>query len=227
MDPLRRLGGLPLQPLATWSLRPQSSVLEAGSYLVLSVTFSESHTRRSVEKLHSGYVSRIERGFNTLEKVLETRTFLVGERLTIGDVHVAAVFLLAAKWYLDKTNIAQFPSVVRFVETILNQPQIAQFWNIQWPEKVATYTPPPKDTKKKEEKPKPAPSEKPKKVEKPKVKEPEPDEEDDLVPKEEPKPKSPLDSLPKSTFNLEDWKRAYSNKDTKGPGGSIEWFYQK
>ena len=133
----------------------------------------------------------------------------------------------AAQFYLDKTSIAKFPSVVRFVETILNQPQIAEFWSVQWPEKAATYTPPPKETKKKEEKPKAAPSEKPKKVEKPKAKEPEPDEEDDLVPKEEPKAKSPLDSLPKSTFNLEDWKRAYSNKDTKGPGGSIEWFYQK
>ena len=47
------------------------------------------------------------------------------------------------------------------------------------------------------------------------------------MPKEEPKAKNPLDSLPKSTFNLEDWKRAYSNKDTRGADGSIEWFYQK
>ena len=226
MDPLRRYGDLHLQCLVILSPHSQSSVLKAGPYLILPATFSGSHTpfRR---KLHSDYVSRIERGFNTLEKVLETRTFLVGERLTIADIHIAGVFLRAASFYLDKTSIVKFPSVVRFVETILNQPQIAQFWNIQWPEKVATYTPPPKDTKKKEEKPKPAPSEKPKKVEKPKAKEPEPDEEDDLVPKEEPKAKSPLDSLPKSTFNLEDWKRAYSNKDTKGPGGSIEWFYQK
>ena len=47
------------------------------------------------------------------------------------------------------------------------------------------------------------------------------------MPKEEPKAKNPLDSLPKSTFNLEDWKRAYSNLDTRGPGGSLEWFYQQ
>ena len=208
-------------------LHPQSSVLEAGSYLTISASFSESDAHHSVEKLHSDYLGRIERGFNTLEKVLETRTFLVGERLTVADIHVAGIFLRSADWYLDNTNIAKYPSVVRFVETILNQPQISKFWTIEWREKIITYTPPPKDTKKKEEKPKAAPTEKPKKVEKPKAKEPEPDEEDDLVPKEEPKAKHPLDSLPKSTFNLEDWKRAYSNKDTKGPGGSIEWFYQK
>lgn len=130
---------------------------------------------------------------------------------------------------MDKANIAKFPSVVRFVETILNQPRISEFWTIEWPEKVLTYTPPAKDAKKKEDKPKAAPSEKPKKEDKPKQKqkEPEPEEDEDLVPKEEPKAKHPLDSLPKSTFNLEDWKRAYSNKDTKGPGGAIEWFYQK
>ena len=148
--------------------------------------------------------------------------------MTIADVHVAGTILSAARWILDKNNLNKYPSVVRFTETVLSQPQIAQFWTVEWPDKVATYTPPPKDTKKKEDKPKAAPAEKQKKEEKPKVKEPEPEEDDDdLVPKEEPKAKNPLDSLPKSTFNLEDWKRAYSNKDTKGPGGSIEWFYEQ
>ena len=82
------------------------------------------------------------------------------------------------------------------------------------------YVPPPKE--KKEPKPAPAPApkaEKPKKVEE--------EEEDDGIPRDEPKAKNPLDSLPKSAFNLEDWKRAYSNKDTRGADGSLEWFYQK
>ena len=180
------------------------------------------------QKLHLDAISRFERVFNTLEKALETKTFLVGERLTLADLSVATISLRASKFYLDNSNISKYPSVVRFIETILSQPQIAQFWTVEWPEKVLTYTPPAKEAKKKEEKPKAAPAEKPKKEEKPKKKEPEPeDEEDDLVPKEEPKAKNPLDSLPKSTFNLEDWKRAYSNKDTRGPGGAIEWFYEK
>ena len=149
--------------------------------------------------------------------------------MTLADLSVAPIVLHAAKVYLDKSNIPKFPSLVRFVETVLNQPQIAQLWTVQWPEKALTYTPPVKEAKKKEEKPKTAPAEKPKKEEKPKKKEPEPEDDDDndnSVP-EEPKAKHPLDSLPKSTFNLEDWKRAYSNKDTKGPGGALEWFYEK
>jgi elongation factor 1-gamma len=60
----------------------------------------------------------------------------------------------------------------------------------------------------------------------PKKKEAEDEEEEPLVPAE-PKVKNPLDDLPKSNFNLEDWKRAYSNMDTRGPGGALEWFYEK
>ena len=53
------------------------------------------------------------------------------------------------------------------------------------------------------------------------------DDDDEPALHEEPKAKNPLDALPKSTFNLEDWKRAYSNMETRGAGGAIEWFYSK
>lgn len=43
----------------------------------------------------------------------------------------------------------------------------------------------------------------------------------------EPKVKNPLDDLPKSNFNLEDWKRAYSNKETRGKDGALEWLYEQ
>ena len=90
-------------------------------------------------------------------------------------------------------------------------------------EKAVQYAPPPKD--KKEKKPEEAAAPKPKAEKKPK--EQAEDDDDDKPFVEEPKAKNPLDLLPKSSFNLEDWKRAYSNKETRGPGGSLEWFYQK
>ena len=52
------------------------------------------------------------------------------------------------------------------------------------------------------------------------------EEEESLIP-EEPKKKHPLDNLPKSSFNLEDWKREYSNLDSRGSGSSLEWFYER
>jgi elongation factor 1-gamma len=84
------------------------------------------------------------------------------------------------------------------------------------------YSPPPKEKK---EKAPPAPAQ-PKAEKKPKKEEVD-DDDDDRPYEEAPKEKNPLDLLPKSTFNLEDWKRAYSNKETRGAGGSLEWFYQK
>ena len=117
---------------------------------------------------------------------------------------------------------AKYPNVVRHFETVANQPSlVSAFGPTEYAEKARQYAPPPKEKKE----PKPAAAPAPKAEKKPK-KEENDDEDDDLV-KEEPKAKNPLDSLPKSTLNLEDWKRAYSNKDTRGPDGALEWFYQK
>jgi elongation factor 1-gamma len=106
----------------------------------------------------------------------------------------------------------------------VNQPNLSSiFGSTAFAEKALQYTPPPKEKK---EKAPPAPAQ-PKAEKKPKKEEVDDDDDDDKPYEEAPKEKNPLDLLPKSTFNLEDWKRAYSNKETRGAGGSIEWFYQK
>ena len=92
-------------------------------------------------------------------------------------------------------------------------------------ETAIQYTPPPKG--KKEAKPVPVAAAIPQAKKKPKLKE-EDEEEDDLVPAE-PKVKNPLDDLPKSMFNIEDWKHAYSNKETveAGAGEALERLYAR
>jgi elongation factor 1-gamma len=135
----------------------------------------------------------------------------------------------AATVTFDASLRAKYPHVVRHMETIINHPKLKDvFGEIKYVDKPLQYVPPPKEKKEpKAEKPKPAPAQAPK-AEKPKPKPQEDDdEEDEPLVREEPKPKNPLDSLPKSSFNLEDWKRAYSNKETKGPDGSLEWFYER
>lgn len=178
--------------------------------------------------MHTAFLDRIYRAFATLEKTLETRTYLVGERPTLADLSIAGVVQRAAGCALDPASVAKYPSLIRHTETIVNHPTFKDIYGpVEYPEKIAAYVAPPKDAKKKEDKPK---AEKAPKAEKPKEakKEAEPEDDDDepLVP-EEPKAKNPLDSLPKSTFNLEDWKRAYSNMETRGAGGALEWFYNK
>lgn len=85
-------------------------------------------------------------------------------------------------------------------------------------------TTPPKADKPKADKPKAeaaAPKEKAPKAKK--AAEKDDDEEEPLVPAE-PKAKNPLDDLPKSEFKLDDWKRSYSNEETKD---ALAWFYKK
>merc|ERR1719264_770566 len=88
------------------------------------------------------------------------------------------------------------------------------------PKKFAEFSG--KGDKKKEEKPKkeqPAKKEPEKKKEKPAAAA---EEDDDGMPKE-PKSKDPLAGLPKGTFDLEEWKRFYSNNDEDD---SIKWFWE-
>jgi elongation factor 1-gamma len=107
------------------------------------------------------------------------------------------------------------------METVINQPKFQGIWDpVEYVEKALQYVPPPKEKKE----PKPAAP----KVEKPAKKVEEKEEEDGDEALVAPPPvKNPLDDLPKSPFNLEDWKRAYSNMDTRGSGGAIEWFYER
>ena len=107
--------------------------------------------------------------------------------------------------------------------SIIKSPKLASIFGDEFVEKAAAYTPP-----KKEEAAKPkaeAPKAKEPKATKPKAaKEDDDDDDEPLVP-EEPKVKNPLDDLPKSPFNLEEWKRQYSNLDTRKE--ALPWFYEK
>lgn len=169
-------------------------------------------------------LERLTRSITTLNTHLATRTFLVHERISLADINIASMIKNAVAIIIDAELRAKVPNVIRHMETVVNQPKLKDvFGEIEYCEKAKQFTPPAKEKKEKE--PKPAA---PKAEKKPKPKAAEEDDDDDepLVP-EEPKAKNPLDSLPKSTMVLDDWKRAYSNKDTRGPGGAIEWFYQK
>jgi elongation factor 1-gamma len=169
-------------------------------------------------------VERQQRSLNTLEKHLSTRTFLVKERITLADITTASFLVRAVGITIDAPLRAKLPNTVRFLETVVNQPKIKHIYGqVEYVEKALQYVPPPKEKKE----PKPAAAPKPKEEKKPKQKEVDEEEEEEPLVPEEPKAKNPLDSLPKSSFNLEDWKRAYSNKDTRGADGALEWFYQQ
>merc|ERR1712033_111341 len=116
-----------------------------------------------------------------------------------------------------------FTNVNRWFTTVINQPnakavlgevvlctKMAEFDS----KKFAEFSG--KGDKKKEAKPKAEPAKK-KEPEKKKEKEAEPEA------PAEPKKTNPMDALPKGTFDLEEWKRFYSNND-EDP--SIAWFWE-
>merc|ERR1712098_952640 len=164
----------------------------------------------------------------TLNDHLLTRTFLVGERVTLADIAVACTLLNLYKQVLDPSFRKPFMNVTRWFTTVINQPnakdvigsftlcsKMAEFDAKKFAEfsgKGAGG-----DKKGKEKAPK---AEKKKEPEKKKEKKEEPAA--DEIPME-PKKKDPMDALPKGTFDLEEWKRFYSNND-EDP--SIAWFWE-
>ncbi|CED83369.1 Translation elongation factor EF-1 gamma [Phaffia rhodozyma] len=167
------------------------------------------------------FQSRIEKvtaALTFLDNYLSTRTFLVGERITLADITVASVLADAFSRHYGAEDQKKFSNAVRFEQTVINHPKIASiFSDVSLATEAATYVAPKKEAAPKA--PKAPKAEAAPKA--PKAKEVDEEEEESFADK--PAGKNPLDALPKSTFNLEEWKRVYSNEDTRT--GAIPWFY--
>lgn len=110
---------------------------------------------------------------------------------------------------------ASFPNLTRWYETVANQLVFKEIaGEIKYIDEAPKYIPPKKEEKKKE-----APKAAPKAEKKPAA---EDDEDENIVPPE-PKQKHPLDLHPQTSMNLDDWKRKYSNEDTRTV--ALPWFW--
>ncbi|KAG8795229.1 hypothetical protein FRC12_016870 [Ceratobasidium sp. 428] len=173
--------------------------------------------------LDSALRDRIFASCEILNTHLIHNTFLLPtNRLSLADITFAAVLRGPLEYVLGPKERAQYPAVVRLYETVVNHPTIAPiFGETKYAETPLQYVAP-----KKEKAPAPPPAA-PKAPKEKKPVEKDDDDDDEPSAPAEPKAKNPLDDLPKSNFNLEDWKRAYSNMDTRGDAGSLKWFYEK
>jgi len=160
----------------------------------------------------------LRRIFACLNEHLKTRTFLVGERLSLADVALAADLLLAFRHVADEQFRKPFANVNRWFQTVVNQTQFkSAAGEVQLAVRAPEFNAEAYAQLKKETAAKPAKQEKPKAEPKPKAeaKKPEPkeEEEEDAAAAEEPKT-DPFAIMPKGTFNMDEFKREYSNKDT-------------
>ncbi|NP_001020382.1 translation elongation factor 1B gamma subunit [Strongylocentrotus purpuratus] len=160
-----------------------------------------------------------------LNEYLKTRTFLVGERVTLADISVGCQLLGAYKQVLDVNFRKEFVHLNRWFVTLVNQPEVkAIVGEVTLCEKMAQF-----DSKKYAELSGGSKKEKKPKVEKPKAekkaKKEVVDDEDDEPPPP-PKPKVDLFAdCPKSDFDMDAWKRCYSNKDTETE--ALPYFWDK
>jgi len=164
----------------------------------------------------------VKKCLTVLNNVLLTKTFLVGERVTLADISVGCNLLMLYKQVMEPSFRAPFTNVNRWFMTVVNQPEFKKvLGEVKLCETMAKFDGKkyaelhPKEDKKGKEKEKTPKDEKPKqqKPKKGKLPEPEEEEEDDLP--KEPKSKDPYAGLPKSSFDMDAFKRTYSNQDTE------------
>lgn len=139
-----------------------------------------------------------------LDNALKTKTFLVGNRITLADLFVASILAAAVETVLDAEVRKTYVNVFRHLNTIVNQEAYKAVSPAPtFTDKAITYTPPKKEAKPAAAAPAPkaapAPAAAANEEEAPAA----------------PKPKHPCEALgqPKS-FPFDEWKRQYSNNDT-------------
>lgn len=158
-----------------------------------------------------------------LNQLLATQTYLVTEAVSLADIVMVCHMTHLVKMVLDAEFLAPYKNVVRWFTTCVNQPHFkAVLGEPEFAKKALVF-----GDKLPEAKPQPKAAASPKKDAKP-AKQAKPEIEDleaiAAAEQEKPKEKNPLDLLPKSTFVLDEWKRMYSNNETRPT--AIDWFWK-
>ncbi|KAK3869106.1 hypothetical protein Pcinc_025563 [Petrolisthes cinctipes] len=183
--------------------------------------FNKGNTERAKED--------VKKALAALNSHLLTRTFLVGERVSLADVTVCCTLLHLYQYVLEPAFRKPYQNTNRWFNTMINQPEVkaiigdfklcekmAQFDNKKFAEvqgKIKQGGGNEKDKKEKSQK-----------KEQPKKEQPAKKEKEEAAEPPAPKPKDPLDLLPVGTFNMDDFKRFYSNNDENK---SVPYFWEK
>jgi len=165
----------------------------------------------------------IRKALDILNHHLETRTFLVGERVSLADIVVSMSLYRLYQMVLDAGFRKGWKNLNRWYLTLVHQPEFASvIGEVHLCEKMAVAKAAPKKEAPKKEAAAPkkeAAAPKPKAA--PKKKDDEEEEENEF--KEE-KKKSKLDSLPKSKLDMDEWKRTYSNNGSRDV--ALPWLFE-
>jgi len=188
----------------------ENEILPSACTWVYPTLGFKQYNKQDTEKAQN----HLKKCLTMLNGFLETRTFLVGERITLADIALACNMLMLYAQVLDPKFREPYGNVNRWFLTCINQPNFKSvLGEFTLCEKMATFDNKryqelhPKDNKKAPKDPKPKQEKKQKDEKK---------EEDKPAPAavEKPKKVDHFADCPATEFNMETWKRFYSNNDS-------------
>ncbi|CCE62324.1 hypothetical protein TPHA_0C01680 [Tetrapisispora phaffii CBS 4417] len=155
---------------------------------------------------------KVEVVISIFEERLKTHTYLANEDITLADLICCASFVRGFNYLFGKEWRAAHPSIVRWFNTVRNSPIIkSEFTEFKFIDKQID---PPKKEKK----------EKKKNLDCCCCCQKDAEPAENAEPAPEKKAKHPLEALGKATFVLDEWKRKYSNEDTRLV--ALPWFWE-
>jgi elongation factor 1-gamma len=188
--------------------------------------FNKQNTEKAKEE--------VKHCLQILDDHLRLRTYLVGERISLADITVCCNLLQLYQHVLDAEFRKPYVHTNRWFNTMINQPNVkavigefnmctkmAQFDGKKFAEmqkSASAGSTKAAKAEKKQHEPQPKKQKEAKKEEK---KEDEADEMDEFAEKPS---KDPFAHLPKGTLNMDEWKKVYSNNDTKTV--ALPWFFE-
>ena len=194
-----------------WTSFADSEILPAACTL----TFPILGIMQANSQAESRAKTDLGKSLAVLDKHLLKNTFLVGERISLADIVVSCTLLLPYRHALDANARKPYPNVERWIITLLNQDQFK------------TVVGKPSLCQKVEQQQQNQSQKGGKKADKKEAKKEAPAAKELQIPSGEPAPeksKDPLSAMPKGSFDMDDFKRFYSNNDEDK---SIPYFWEK
>ena len=87
--------------------------------------------------MHEIFTTKERRVLSTINKHLEDRTYVVGDRITLADLTLASALAIALPHTLDKEQRTNFSNVIKHFELIAAEPSLKElFGGIKYTEKL-------------------------------------------------------------------------------------------
>jgi glutathione S-transferase len=93
--------------------------------------------------LHEIFVTKERRALGTINKHLEGRTYIIGDKITLADLTFASAVTFALLHTLDKEQRSNFSNLIKHFELIAAEPSLKELLGgIKYAEKLIQNEPP-------------------------------------------------------------------------------------